>query len=236
MSASTIETDAVVVRLVDYGEADRIVGLYTRALGLVSVVARAARRSQRRFGGALQTGHHLRVELAPGRSGLGRLDTARILDPHLGLVTDLARLEEAAVALQAIREHLPEGEPDEEVLDALLAELAAASTLGADPGRLQRFRLALFDRLGVGPELERCVRCGREAPAERAACFDARLGGLVCRACGGAAIVLSPETRELARRSRRNEAGSATAEAVDELGRVLDAVATVHLARRGASR
>lgn len=232
-AASAIETEAVVVRLVDYGESDRIVGLYTRSAGLVSAVARAARRSQRRFGGTLQTGHHLVVEIVPGRNGLGRLESARIVDPHLGLTTELARLEEAATVLRAIREHLPENQPDEAVFDALVAQLSAVSTAGPEPTRLVRYRLGLFDHLGVGPELDRCIRCGREAPADRPACFDARLGGIVCRACGGSALVLSSAARGLARSIRRDEPVEANAEAAAELGHALDLLATVHLARRG---
>lgn len=234
MSAAAIETEAVVVRLVDYGEADRIVGLFTRSSGLVSAVARAARRSQRRFGGTLQTGHHLVVELVPGRHGLGRLESARIVDPHLGLTTDLERLTEAALVLKAIREHMPEGEPDESVFDALVEQLAAVSTSGAEPRRLVRFRLGLFDHLGVGPQLDRCVRCGKEAPLDRPGCFDARLGGLVCRSCGGSSFVLSAAALTLARQIRRGEPPDPTPEAATELGRALDALAAVHLARRGS--
>lgn len=247
-----VEAEALVVRLVDFGESDRIVGLFTRELGLVSAIARGARRSARRFAGALQTGQRIVAELGLASGSLHRLEGARLVDPHLGLLRELPRLDEAALLLRILRDNIPEGEPDAELFERSVAHLSELSEHGADPRRLLGFRLLVLDRLGIGPELESCVRCGRAAPAERPACVDARLGGLVCRACGGAPLVLSAEARRLARSLRDGapsgpgrsiplgqEVTGATAAAPDpeaalaELGRALDALGAVHLARRG---
>lgn len=240
MGARALErTQALVVRLADSGEADRIVGLYTRAHGLESAIAKSARRSTKRFGGALQTGQRLEVELVRAGSGLPRLESARIVDAHLGLLLDLARLEEASVVLRALRDLVPEGEPDPALFDDAVGHLAALAAEGADPCRLVGFRLRLVDRLGVGPELDRCVRCGRDA-GEKSAYVDARLGGLVCRACGGSGLLLSAPARALAASIRDESdppaAGESRDAAVDELVRLLDALVQHHLASRGGSR
>ncbi len=57
----------------------------------------------------------------------------------------------------------------------------------------------MLGALGYALDLERCVVCGRECPGDKAACVDPARGGLVCRACGGAATVLLPAARALAR-------------------------------------
>lgn len=233
-SRAAITTQAVVVRLVDFGESDRIVGLFTRAAGLVSAIAKGARRSRKRFAGALQTGHLLEVDLVQGRSGMGRLEAARLIEPHLGLSTDLGRIEEASVALRAIRDHVPSALADEEIFDALTTYLHDLAGGTADLSRSLAFRLCLFDRLGVAPELDRCVVCGRLAPANRPACFDPARGGLVCRACGGASVVLAASTRELARAIREGSRAEAPPprDAQLALSRALESFAAHHLAYR----
>lgn len=234
MSArAQVTTAALVVRLVDFGEADRIVGLLTRTHGLVSAVARGARKSRKRFGGVLQTGHALEVDFVPGASSLARLDAARLIAPHLGIVGDLERLDEASRVIRVVRDSVADSVPDPELFDAVLAHLGALDRGGADSARLAGFRLDLFDRLGVAPELERCVVCAKPAPAERPAYFDPGRGGLVCRGCGGAHMILSTEARSLARKRRAGDSVEGADRAVaNELNRALDAFEARHLAHR----
>jgi DNA repair protein RecO (recombination protein O) len=235
---AAIATPAIVVRLVDFGDSDRIVGLFTESLGLVSAVARNARRSRKRFAGALQTGHRLDVELVRGRGSLARLESAQLVDPHLGISKDLGRLEEAASVLRAVRDHMAEGVPDPAIFESLARYLTLLDHEPASAVRLVAFRLSLFDRLGVGPELERCVSCGRQAPPERSAGFAPNAGGLVCRACGGGSLVLSAASRTLARELREGHGAAASEtspglrESALELGRALDALESYHLSHR----
>jgi len=229
-----VPTRALVVRLADYGDTDRIVGLFTRSRGLVSAIAKSARVSTKRFGGALQSGQLLDVVFGRSGGALERLESATIVDAHLGLLTDLAKLDEAAVVLRALRDHLAEVEPDPELFDRAARHLAELAVSGPDAVRLVAFRLDLFDRLGVGPELDRCVRCGRDA-GERPAYVDPRQGGLVCRACGGGGHLVSAATRRLARGLRGG--GSPLTESADALAlsTILDAIAGFHLATRGSA-
>jgi DNA repair protein RecO (recombination protein O) len=191
-----IITDAIVVRAVDYGEADRVVTLITRGAGKVSALARGARRSQKRFGGALALFGAGEATLSPGRGELFRLES---LDARRGfprLATDVARVAHAAYACELTRELLPPHHPEPRafaLLRSLLQHIDDGDAAGpSGPAYLRVFELALLDALGLAPVLATCVVCGDNLapivgvaegdPGERH--FDVRRGGVVCAGCG----------------------------------------------------
>ncbi|MGF1464978.1 MAG: DNA repair protein RecO [Sandaracinaceae bacterium] len=193
--ARTIFTPAVVLRRVAYGEADQVLTLLTEAYGRVGVLARGARKSTRRFAGALEPFCVLDVEVALGRGELGRLAQARLVRAFPALLADLDRMTTAGACLELVRELLPPREPDPSWLPTVV-DLLEALDAGAPPEELRiAFTLRFLALTGFAPGLERCGRCDRPAPPGRAALFDPVLGALVCRACGGAPWKLSGSLR-----------------------------------------
>ncbi|MFO0692301.1 MAG: DNA repair protein RecO [Polyangiales bacterium] len=188
--------DAIVLRLVDYRDSDRIVTFLTPELGRIAGIARGARKSQRRFGGALQSASHVRLTLGPLRGDLHTVLGAELVEAHMGLLTDLARLERAGFALALLRDLVPEKHPEPEIFEATLHYLAAQAASPASLPLLVAFQLRVLCCLGLAPELGACVECGKSVPAGRPALFDPRRGGLVCRACGGGPFLLSAGTLE----------------------------------------
>ncbi|WP_338046624.1 DNA repair protein RecO [Polyangium spumosum] len=193
-----LRTEALLVRRVPVGEADLIVTLFTEARGIVSAVARSARRSSKRLV-ALEPMHLLRVTLEEReQKDLAVLGEASIAHPRMHLVAALDRLEAAGRALRWIRSVAPPGtrEPGlfatvNELLDALDQPGATRSP----DAELATSGLRLLSDMGFGLVLDRCVRCSRVCPAEAPACLDPLAGGLVCRACGGARLVLRADLR-----------------------------------------
>jgi DNA repair protein RecO (recombination protein O) len=192
-------TRALLLKRVEYGDADLVLTLFTEKLGRVSALARAARRSQRRFGGALEPLHTLeiRIEDRP-RNELSVLREARIVTARPALTRSLERMKTAGRALGWIRAAAPAHTP-EPALWILLEKLF--DELGADDGveanrALAATGLAMLGALGWGLDLERCVRCGKPCPEGSPALVDPTRGGLVCRSCGGARKRLEPKTRE----------------------------------------
>lgn len=194
---------AVVLRTIDFGETDRIVHLFVRSAGRVNAIARGARRSRKRFAGALQTAQVVRARYAVGRSDLARLETAETVRVFDGLL-EVARGLRAGEALALVRRMLEPANPEPELFDALVAYLEEESR-AEDAGALAAFLLRALVLHGVGPELDRCGACGKVPPPGRPAFFDAARGTLVCRACGGAGTVLSAETRTHALAALRGE-------------------------------
>jgi len=196
-SVATHVTEALLLRRVEYGEADLVVTLFTRALGRVAALARGARKSQRRFGGALEPFFTLSVRLEEKQSAeLYVLSESSITRPRIGLLSDLSRMQAAGRALSWVRAASPPRTPEPEVwrlLESLLDNLSRPDR-SADL-ELGAAGLSLLAAFGWGIDFERCVRCGKPCPAQQAASVDAERGGLVCRACGGGRRKLSSAER-----------------------------------------
>jgi DNA repair protein RecO (recombination protein O) len=175
------------LRGVDYGESDRVVTLLTDRFGKVSFIARGARRSKKRFAGALEPLQLLHVELQRGSGQLGSLARADITRSFPRVIADLGRMAAGFSALELLRELVPEAEDDAEVFATALEMLAALDTEDVALDRLSLcFQVRLLSVLGFEPRLDQCGLCGKSARAGQAAEFDPRLGHLTCQRCGGA--------------------------------------------------
>ncbi|HVK78294.1 MAG TPA: DNA repair protein RecO [Kofleriaceae bacterium] len=177
-------SDGVVLRTTAVGESDLVVMLYTRAHGRVSAIARGARSSRRRFGGALGmlivSDHVLGRRLRGGE--LWSLERAIAIHDRSALAADPIALGHASYALELVRELTPEETPDPAILD-LVIELWDALATGPSPRALRGFELRLCELLGSAVALDRCVGCGRGDDLDDGAVFDPARGGVVCRRC-----------------------------------------------------
>ena len=228
-----IESAALLVRSVAYGEADIIATFFTETDGKVSAVVRGARRSTKRFGGALEPIHELFVSLDDKGKELCTLKEARIERPREGIVRSLDTMDAAGRALRWIRHLCPARTPEPAVWSSLGTLLDILDALGHGPGagdgagagagdgagagagaispvvgqHLAVFGFALLADVGYAIDFERCVRCGKPCPEGRPAFVDAVGGGLVCMTCGGARRTMSAEVRSLALRAQAREPG-----------------------------
>jgi DNA repair protein RecO (recombination protein O) len=189
-------SEALLLRSVDYGDADRVVTLLTQRLGKAGFIARAARRSKKRFGASLQPLALLSVQVGPGRGALGVIERAEVTRAFPRVLSDLARLHAGFAALELLRELSPEHEPDPAVFATAVALLGTLEDGESEPeAALLCFEARLLALVGFSPRLDRCGLCSKSADAARAGLFDPRLGHLVCRACGGAPYRLSGAAR-----------------------------------------
>jgi DNA repair protein RecO (recombination protein O) len=231
-----IESEALVVRVVEVGEADAIATLVTEQVGKVSAVVRGARKGSRRLGGALEPIHTIAVLLEDKGAELTTLKEARIVRTRIGLTSNLEALDAAGVALRWARHTFPPRTPEPDgwrILVELLDVLDRAPVAPANGARaeLARAGLKLLAAVGYAIDFERCVVCGRPCPDERAACVDPARGGLVCRACGGASTVFAPEIRAAALSLQSTGAGEAhpvTAEQAEAVLRLVDRAMAAH--------
>jgi len=216
-ATKSYETEALVLRRTPYREADLVVTLFTAELGQVSALARAARKSQRRFGGSLEPFHTLEAELEePSGAALMTLRAARIVTPRPSLYERLDAMEAAGQLLTWIRHCTPAHTPEPRVWvlvrDGLDALDAAARPPGAEepprasPKRLiASIGLQLLSACGWRLELEHCVQSGARCPEGKAAMIDPERGGLVSRAEGGAPFRVSGPARQRLIRAQEGE-------------------------------
>jgi DNA repair protein RecO (recombination protein O) len=177
-----LRTDAVVLRSMRYGEADRILHIYTPQRGRMSAIAKGSRRPHSRFGGRLEPFFRLRMDLHEGRSELLTVTGAHTLDGHAQLRTDARALDTATRACDAVARLFETSEGQPGVFNLLCNALAL---LDKNPARATRayalaFRLKLLVAAGLAPRLGACVACGRGAPLMR---FTAAGGGMLCDGC-----------------------------------------------------
>ncbi len=173
------QSEAIVLRTYPLRESDLLVTLFTRAEGRVKGVARAAKKSKRRFGGALEPLTLVRVYY-DDREGqeLARLDSCDILDSPLSHELDYARV----VALEHVAELLDELLPEREANDAIFRlthSVLRCLQGGSTWMPLTYFQLWLVRLIGLLPEIDECVVCGG-ALGGRRAFYHALADGVMC--------------------------------------------------------
>lgn len=194
----------MVARRVDYGEADRICTLLTASLGKVSVLARSARRSRKRFGGALSLfviGKATVKEPARGDLHLlERFDSIEDLGP--GIASDVVKMAHGSYILEVTRELWPAAQPEPECFELVCEALRVlASQQSASPSLLRAFELKLLSAVGLEPSLDRCVRCGSDRLGDPLV-YNVHQGGLICAACGPQGWPMSLEIQGALLRAR----------------------------------
>jgi DNA repair protein RecO (recombination protein O) len=187
-----LKTEAVVLRSIRYGEADRILHLYTLRHGRVSAIAKGARRARSRFGARLEPFFHVRLVLHHGRGDLFTVTSADTVAVNAALRDHAATLDAAARACDAVARLFETPDPHPEVFTLLANELALLSSdqAHARPANGLAFRLKLLLAAGIVPHLGACVACGER---EHLHGFSAAAGGVVCSSCEAAAFPLDEE-------------------------------------------
>jgi DNA repair protein RecO (recombination protein O) len=176
-------TRALVLRTFDQNESDRLVHLYTEDLGRVSAIAKGAKRSRRRFPGALELFSLLEVRLvAPPRSALMRLEAARLYHPLEGLSGDLLRFAVACHFVELLDRLTADGERNPELFGFAAGLLDVLRGERADRLLALLVLIKTLARLGYRPQLLACAVCGSALRGGLAA-FGTRQGGALCPAC-----------------------------------------------------
>jgi DNA repair protein RecO (recombination protein O) len=193
--AGSLKTEGIVLRSLRYGEADRILHLYTPDRGRISAIAKGVRRAKSRFGGRLEPFFRLNLVLYEGRSELLTVTGAETVAAHPRLREDARALDGAARACEAVARVFDDGDPHAGVYHLLANELAL---LDGDPARAGRanalaFRLKLLLAAGFAPHLAACTSCGEQ---EHLVGFSGAAGGVVCGACEASAFPLDQEAHD----------------------------------------
>ncbi len=187
------EVTAIVAGGTDFGEADRIVELITTN-GTLRAFAHGAKKSKRRFAGALEPFTTITAELTQGtrsRAGLPTLTGASIETVRLGIRSDLDRIVLASFVLELSARTTPEGQDCEPQFELTQAVLEILDKGPATAALRRAFELRLLAELGYGPQLQSCVQCG-EDPARTY--LNLERGGLLCGAHRGASMEVGPKT------------------------------------------
>ena len=193
MAGRTYKTEAVVLRSLRFGEADRVLHLYTLDRGRVGAVAKGVRRTKSRFGARLEPLSHVELVLHQGSGELQTITGVELLRSHRAAREDGYRLNVGFVALEAMLRLFPEQEANARAFEALTrfldlldeAEPRPGERAATDPLALS-FQLKLLWLSGYLPHLTSCAECGGEVGLVG---YSPRAGGAVCGNCRGDDVI-----------------------------------------------
>jgi DNA repair protein RecO (recombination protein O) len=195
--ARTAKTDAIVLRSLRYGEADRILHLYTADRGRVGAIAKGVRKTSSRFGARLEPLSHVELMLHQGSGELLTITGVDLKRSHRAIREDPYRLNVGLIGAEAMLRLHGEPEANERAFTALerfLDHLDGAPTVAGGNAALDplvlSFQLKLLWLAGYLPHLTGCVECGA---ADDLVGYSARAGGALCRAHAVDGLRISPE-------------------------------------------
>ncbi|MCC7117927.1 MAG: DNA repair protein RecO [Anaerolineales bacterium] len=179
----SFRASAVVLRHGDWGEADRLLTLYTREQGLLRALAKGARKVTSRKAGHLQPFTQISVQLAKGRDLL-IVTQVETVNAFLALHDDLAKISYAAYAAELLLRFSYEEEGGNPTVFKLLTDTLSRLEKESDSWlALRYYEMRLLDAVGFRPQLFACANCGREIlPEDQFFSFTA--GGAICSRCG----------------------------------------------------
>jgi DNA repair protein RecO (recombination protein O) len=181
--ARSFRVEAVVLRHADWGEADRLLTLYTRERGKVRAIAKGARKIRSRKAGHIEPFTRVTLQLAKGRDLL-IVTQADTLAAYLPIREDLVKTGYASYAVELLDRFTYEDESENQAIFRLLTE--ALERIATEPEAwlaMRYYEVRLLDLLGYRPHLFECANCGGKIlPVDQF--FSPAAGGVLCPKCG----------------------------------------------------
>ncbi len=178
----SFRVESVVLRHSDWGEADRLLWLFTREMGKVRAIAKGVRKLRSRKAGHLEPFTRVNLLLARGRDML-IVTQAETLDAYLHLSDDLLRVTYASYVVELLDRFTYE-EGENSAIFRLLVDTLSRLAVGTwDDLAVRYFEVRLLDLVGFRPQLFNCLECGDEIVAQDQY-FSAERGGVLCPRCG----------------------------------------------------
>jgi len=187
----SIRAVGVILRHSDFGEADRLLTIFTREMGKVRALAKGVRKTRSRKAGHVEPFTKANLQLARGRDLL-ILTQAEAIDVYANLREDLILLGYAAYIIELLDRSTYDEEENRPLYDLITRSLTRLDR-GDDPNLVTRYyELRLLDYIGFRPQLFTCTQCKKEIQPQDQF-FSANRGGVLCPGCGQR----DPDTRRV---------------------------------------
>jgi len=195
-----VRCEGIILKVRDFGEADRILTVLSGSEGKFEALARGARRPRSRLVGVTQQFAQANLLLFRGRN-LDTVSSAELVSAHSSLWADVLKMAYASYVAELVDRMTGERESNDELYSLVVAALDTLDSGASDPRvATVGFEIKFMAASGFLPELGQCVGCS--APAEQAVWFGPEAGGVVCGRCRPTmrdAVSFGPAARETAR-------------------------------------
>ncbi|MDO8472223.1 MAG: DNA repair protein RecO [Dehalococcoidia bacterium] len=190
MTPRSYNTEAIVLRRTETGEADRIVTFFTPEHGKIRAVAKGVRKPKSKLAGLVEMFTHSSLLVARGH-GLDVVSQGEAIHTFLPLKTDLDRSSRAFYVVELVSRFTAEQQESKPVFDLLLDTLSELCGPTDSNILLRSFEVNLLQCMGYRPNLHRCVNCN-SLLQPRTNAFSASGGGIICPICAGAEQIARP--------------------------------------------
>lgn len=206
---SIVKAEAVILKSIDFQETSKILTLYTREYGRVSVIAKGARKIRSRFGAALELLSHVSLVYFYKESReVHTLSDCQIVSPFLNIRNSVEKTYVGLVMVEVLNRAVHGHEVNPALFNLLVAALKALDEPGQHPLKvLWRFELRFSDQMGFKPEFYRCGHC-EDPDSRRSLRFSAGLGRIGCGECTESGTPFSNEALDFVRKLQKGKGGS----------------------------
>jgi DNA repair protein RecO (recombination protein O) len=180
--ARTQRIEAIVLKHADFGEADRLLTLYSREQGKLRALAKGARKPGSRKGGHLEPFSRATLLLSKGRE-LAVVEQAEAIELNSALSQDLVALGYASYVVELLDKFSADHDENRGVYRLLRDTLVRLGSEGEKQLAVRFYEIKLLEQVGFRPELKNCLNCGKPIEAEDQY-FSFEQGGALCPECG----------------------------------------------------
>jgi DNA repair protein RecO (recombination protein O) len=200
----TYQSQAIIMRIREFGETDLLVTYFTPEMGQLKGVAKGARKSRKRFVNCLDVFSLVNLEFGLRRQGaLYFLHSGRLIEGYAGLRADFASVAVASYMIELTEVLFPQSVADGEAFDLLKASFEALAGGGAGEKLQVLFETRAMALGGYSINVDRCSMCKRSYMGQGMAVFKREQGAIACLGCAQASVrspLMGPESvRALAR-------------------------------------
>ncbi len=182
---SLVRTRGVILKSQRWGDADRIVTLFSRNLGKIRGVARGARRMKSRFGGVLEPFGVVDITLFQKTpEALGQISQIDLVASYSAIREDLTVMTAAARMVKMVEAITVDRDPSPGLYAALVHGLESLRPEDDVALTTLLFQIHVLGHTGFRPQFDCCTECGKPAQQHKPQWFSPQLGGVVCQECG----------------------------------------------------
>lgn len=194
-----VKAEGIVIKSIDYGEGSKIITLFTRNNGKVSIVAKGAKKTKSRLIALTQVfcyGEY--IYYLGNQSSMGTLNQGDVQLNFVDIYDDINKTSYSAYLVELVDKLTTPQEPNQYLFEELLLSLENINS-GKDEEIITRiFEMKLFKIFGYRPHIHSCAICKKE---DNLYAFSIQNGGLICsdHKNDSTVILLQPNTIKLLR-------------------------------------
>jgi len=176
------KTEGIVLKSMEYEEADKIVTIYTKDYGKITAIAKGVRKTKSKFGSSLEILTYSIFLIYKGRN-IDIVSQTEILESFFSTSKEVIKFAFAANCVEIVNKLTEEREINIGLFN-LLKEVLHYLRETNDPKLLTlSFKWQTMSILGYRPSLNHCCRCNKSTEDQKEMYFNIREGGLVCNNC-----------------------------------------------------